>query len=55
MSVHNGFYLLNFGPKDYRCGYHGILPRFSEGVVPEADEWVRKNFEDMREALEPAA
>eukprot|EP00435_Cladocopium_sp_Y103_P000420 s2212_g1.t1 len=28
---------------------------FSEGVVPEADEWVRKNFEDMREALEPAA
>ncbi|CAL1141432.1 unnamed protein product, partial [Cladocopium goreaui] len=26
---------------------------FSEGVVPEADEWVRKNFEDMREALEP--
>ena len=26
---------------------------FSEGVVPEAENWVRKNFEEMREVLEP--
>ncbi len=30
-------------------------PRFSEGVVPEAENWVRKNFEEMREVLEPVS
>ena len=31
------------------------IPRFSEGVVPEAENWVRKNFEEMREVLEPVS
>lgn len=26
---------------------------FGETVIPEADQWVKKNFEEMRESLEP--
>ena len=30
-------------------------PRFTEGLLDEAETWVTKNFEDMQSALEPAA